>query len=258
MHIIFKIQFADLRQYLVFNIKLTVIAIFSLFAFSAQQSSAQTVQPMVFDLEPLGTESSDYLRIDNPTSGPITLELVPLKIILDEYGKESHESAEDDFLIYPPQTIIQADSTQVVKVKYIGDPLIEKSQAYRISVNQLPVNLNTESSGISILTNFLTLVNVVPDKAKPQLQVTEIKPHQNDRWVVTVRNSGNRYGILSNSSWEVESTNDSSQKEKIDSAEVERFIHQTMILPKSVLHFSVPAVDGFDPASTKITMVKES
>lgn len=146
----------------------------------------------------------------------------------------------------------------MVKVKYIGDPLIEKSQAYRISVNQLPVNLNTESSGISILTNFLTLVNVVPDKAKPQLQVTEIKPHQNDRWVVTVRNSGNRYGILSNSSWEVESTNDSSQKEKIDSAEVERFIHQTMILPKSVLHFSVPAVDGFDPASTKITMVKES
>ena len=219
---------------------------------------AQSVEPMIFELEPIGGASTETLRIDNPGSGPITLEIVPLKITFDEYGNESHEAAEDDFLIYPPQTIVQAGSTQVVKVKYIGDPEIQNSKAYRISINQLPVDLKTDSSGVSILTKFLTLVNVSPRDSRPDMRITEIVPQENDRWLVTIRNAGDRYGILSNSNWELESSVDASVKKTINADELSTHLIQTLVLPKSTLRLSVPAVDGFDPSSTNIVIKQES
>lgn len=226
-------------------------------AVGVQQSFAQSVEPMIFELEPIGARSSESLRINNPNSGPMTLEIVPLKIVLDEFGNETNIIAEDDFLIYPPQTIVQPDSTQLVKVKYIGDPSIEISQAYRISVNQLPVDLQTGSSGVSVLTKFLTMVNVIPKKSRPELKIEGITAQQDNRWLVTVKNSGNRFGALSNTSWQLESTVDSSKSKNISADEVGTFIVQTLVPPKSTLRLSVPAVEGFDPASTKITMKKE-
>jgi len=83
----------------------------------SKNSVAQSVQPMVFELEPSGSKSTQSLRIENPNSGPMTVEIVPLKIIIDEHGKETNVLAEDDFLIYPPQTIIKPSAAQTVKVK---------------------------------------------------------------------------------------------------------------------------------------------
>jgi len=57
---------------------------------------AQSVQPMVFELEPSGSKSTQSLRIENPNSGPMTVEIVPLKIIIDEHGKETNVLAEDE------------------------------------------------------------------------------------------------------------------------------------------------------------------
>jgi len=238
------------------NIKAAALIALIMLAYS-QKSYAQSVEPMVFELEPIGSKSSQSLRIENPNSGPITLEIVPLKIILDEFGNETHESADDDFLIYPPQTIVQADATQLVKVKYIGDPAIENSQAYRISVNQLPVDLKTDSPGVSILTKFLTIANVSPKKSRPNLKVTNIQAEENNRWLVTVENSGNRFGTLSNTSWAVESTTDSSKTKKLSADEVGSFVIHTLVPPKSKLHLSVPAIDGFSPGSTTIDMKKK-
>ena len=235
----------------------SVFVVFALLVISIQKTNAQSVEPMIFELEPIGSRSAESLRIENPNSGPITLEIVPLKVSIDEFGKETTTPAEDDFLIYPPQTIVAADSTQIVKVKYIGDPTIENSQAYRISVNQLPVDLNTNDSGVSVLTKFLTLVNVVPKKTRPELAIEKIEADDDNRWLVTFKNSGSRFGALSNTSWLLESTVDSSKTKKISANEVGSFINQTLLPPKSEFKLSVPAVEDFSPTTTKITMIKD-
>jgi len=238
--------------------KLTALLTAAVVIFTVQQSYAQSVEPMIFELEPLGSRSSQSLRIVNQNSGSMTIEIVPLKIVLDEFGKETHILAEEDFLIYPPQTIIPADATQLIKVKYIGDPTIENSQAYRISVNQLPVDLKTDSAGVSILTKFLTMVNVVPKKSRPELKITDVTADENDRWLVTVENSGNRFGSLSNTSWEIENTQDPAQSKDLSADEVGSFVVHTLVLPKSKLKLSVPAIEGFDPNLTKIKMKKQT
>jgi len=108
---------------------------------NCQASFAQRVEPMVFELAASGSKSTTSLRVNNNKSAPLTIEVEPSRISLDESGNETRTLAEDDFLIYPPQTILQPGKTQVIKVKYVGDPTIDASQAYRISVKQLPVNL---------------------------------------------------------------------------------------------------------------------
>ena len=127
-----------------FKDKLIKIIFASCLFFYFHGAHAISVEPMVFELEPIGVQSSENLRIQNPSSGPITMEITAESLDFDESGNEVNTPAEDDFLIYPPQVIIPAGGAQVVKVKYVGDPLMEKSKAYRIVITncQLILILN--------------------------------------------------------------------------------------------------------------------
>jgi len=82
-----------------------------------QSAYAQRVQPMVFELEPLGKGSTESIRLENNKQRPITVEMNASKIVLDEFGKETNIPADEDFLIYPPQTIVQPGKTQIIKVR---------------------------------------------------------------------------------------------------------------------------------------------
>lgn len=225
----------------------------------SQFSIAQTVEPMIFELEPLGARSTESLRIQNPGSGPITVEVTAMKLVLDELGNETNTPADDDFLIYPPQTIVQADSTQVVKVKYVGDPTIQTSQAYRIVINQLPVDLKTsDASGLSILTKFLTVANVSPPKTRPDLKITDIEAYQDKEWLLTVENTGNRFGALSDTSWEIENTADTTKKKSLNIEQVNGIISRSLVLPNSKLRFKIPAIEGFDASTVRIKIKSAS
>ena len=222
---------------------------------NCQVSFAQRVEPMVFELAASGSKSTTSLRVNNNKSAPLTIEVIPSRISLDEHGKETRTLAEDDFLIYPPQTILQPGKTQVIKVKYVGDPTIEASQAYRISVNQVPVNLGLdESSSLGLLLNFNTLANVVPAKAKSELNVTDIKLGTDGNWVVTIKNSGNRFARLSQTKWTAASTSDSGNKKSFKKEEVNNMIDKKLVLPNSTLITNVKAIDGFSPENTTITI----
>ena len=220
-----------------------------------QNSFAQRVEPMVFELASTGNKSAISLRINNNKSNPLTVEVVPSKISLDKFGKETRTLAEDDFLIYPPQTLIKPGKTQVVKVKYVGDPTIDASQAYRISVKQVPVDLGLgDTTGVGLLLNFNTLANVVPAKAKAELNVETIELGTDGNWVVTIKNSGNRFVRLSQTNWTFSSTTDAKNEKTFKKDEVNLMVTKKLILPNSVLTTDLKAVDGFSPASTKITI----
>lgn len=222
-----------------------------------QSSVAQRVQPMVFELEPFGPKSSATLRIENTQQQPLTVELIPTKITMDEYGVETLTSAEDDFLIYPPQTLIEKGRTQVVRVKYIGDPQISESQSYRVSVKQLPINIRAAGhAGVGMVINFNTLVNVSPAGSKSELLVSSISSMDDGRWAVVIENSGNRFARLSTTSWEVFSTVDASKTKHIKSLEVGNLANKNLVAPHSKLSLAIPAIEGFVPENTKIVITQ--
>ena len=78
------------------NSKLAVIAkpcryfVLLIFGIAYMQiAQAQRVQPMVFEIEPIGPKASTSLRIENTQQNSMTVEIVSTKIIMDEYGRET-------------------------------------------------------------------------------------------------------------------------------------------------------------------------
>jgi len=219
----------------------------------AQSAFAQRVQPMVYELDATGSGASTSLRVENTKSVPMTLEFVASKIQLDEFGGETSELAEDDFLIFPPQALIKPGKAQVIRVKYIGDPQIETSQAYRISVKQLPVNLDKSgATGVAMLVNFHTLANVVPKSSEAALSVTNIVAADSNMWSITVENKGNRYARLSKTRWLVQNTQGGGKPLTLKSSEIGAMTELNLVLPNSKLTQLIPAIEGFDPSNTRI------
>ena len=99
------------------------------------------VEPMSAELASAGPQSKGEIRIENPHDHPITVELVSETRDFDANGKETRTPAEDDFLIFPPQTLVQPGKTQLIRYQYIGDPKISATKAYVINVRQLPIDL---------------------------------------------------------------------------------------------------------------------
>ncbi len=247
-------KYSDLKRALV--AKQSLLSILLLISvIIGQNAYAQRVQPMVFELEPIGAKASASLRVENTLQNPMTVEIIPTKITMDEYGNETLVPADDDFLIYPPQTLIEKGKTQVVRVKYIGDPTIKTSHAYRVSVKQLPVDLKESGhTGVGMVINFNTLLNVTPSDAESDIEVTEISPGDGERWNIAIENSGDRFSRLSKTVWHISDTSDTSNTKRIKSLDVGKLTQRNLVLPHSTLKMSIPAIEGFKPETTKIAI----
>ena len=216
----------------------------------SQYSSGQRVLPMVFELGSTGKKSSSSLHIENTRTKLMTVEFVANKLSLDRYGIETLTPAEDDFLIFPPQAIINPGKSQTVRVKYIGNPSIQQSQAYRISVKQLPIDMRKEgTSGVGMLINFNTLVNVTPKNGQALLNVKEI--NQGDQqWRLLIENQGNQFARLSETRWTISGRG--VEKLTLNNQQSGALSDRNLIPPHSQITLFIDPIPGFDANHTKI------
>ena len=134
------------------------ILLFVYFIFSSSVVWAFQVKPMVAELQPSGNQSQKTIRILNTTSSPLTIETSAFSLKINEEGKEQLTASDNDFLIIPMTAIIPAGKSQSVIVRYIGEPLLESSKAYRIFVDQVAVNLDANmQSGMGMSFSFRKL-----------------------------------------------------------------------------------------------------
>jgi fimbrial chaperone protein len=161
---------------------------------------AYQVVPMVYDMKPSGQAASTVIRVNNTNASPITIEVVAERRLFDENGTESRQPADKDFVLFPPQGVVQPGATQAVRIQYVGPQKLDKSATYTITVKQVPVNLpNDGKSGVQFVFNFSTVANIVPDGAKPQIETVSFKP-EGKTLKLTLRNAGNKYANLALSS----------------------------------------------------------
>ncbi|HEX3919747.1 MAG TPA: fimbria/pilus periplasmic chaperone [Caulobacteraceae bacterium] len=185
--------------------KLFVVAavVMSALAFIAAPpvARAMTVQPVVIDLKPTGHGSTATVTVQNSFTTPLPVELTVQSLDFDENGV--HQTGKDpgDLLIFPAQTLIAPGQTQAFRIQWVGDPVLEKSQHYYVTVAQLPVQLPEGQSAIQILYNFQVLVNVAASTGGPQISIDSATIGKNDKGqpvpLLVVRNAGNSYGYLS-------------------------------------------------------------
>src|SRR3546814_4903745 len=88
--------------------------------------------------------------------------------------------ADQDCLVFPPQGVLPAGGRQVVRLQWVGGAELATSQAYYVSVEQLPVAFEPGAADaigaqVQVLYNMRALVVVAPPGAKPDVKATTVK-----------------------------------------------------------------------------------
>ncbi len=216
---------------------------------------AFSVQPMSYVIEPAGSGSSITLRIENRYDQPLPIELFVEERIVADDGSETRRQADGDFTIFPPQAIVPPGKTQAVRVRYIGEPDIDVSKVYAVSVTQVPVGLEGQDSGVEVVFTFATAAHVVPPGAEARLRLEELK-RGNGRSVATIANDGRRFAHLALGRWRVHTA--SGDALELGPEELQAFVGNPLLPPGGKRAVSIPwsAIGGAAPAGIEFLPVR--
>ncbi|MCP3697855.1 MAG: molecular chaperone [Aliivibrio sp.] len=216
-----------------------------LFSFTCLSAHAFKVEPMSIEMTPIGKRAQMTMRIENSSTEPLMVELSPVFMTMNEYGKETTTPADDELLVIPVTAIIEPGRSQSIMVRYLGDPSITESKAFRVAVKQVAVQRASSNQGqVSLLLQFNTLINVQPQNAVSQLAIKSIESNEkNNKWVLEVLNSGNSYGRLSNTTWKI---SDGTKSTYLKGSEIAKRIPGTLVLPYSTRFFEMQPLKDYN------------
>lgn len=207
-------------------------------------AEAHRVYPMSYELAPAGSGAATVLRVDNTTDRPLTLEMTVEKRVWDERGNETRTPADEDFLILPPQMIVEPGKTQAIRVQYVGATDLDQTAMYVVGVNQVPVADPNAGTGVQFVINFGTAAYVVPNGAKTELKVVSVGAgSQPGQMEVVLENSGARYAPLGSTTWTF--TNGAGQKMELSGDPLRETLVASVVPSGGRRIFTVPASEGF-------------
>ena len=173
---------------------------------AATAQAAMTVQPVILDLKSLGRDTGGQIRVENTGTNPLPVEIRLVEADLRLESVKASDRLTDDLVAIPSQAIIPPGATQAFRIQYVGDAAAPTSRHYYAEVAQQPVAVSGGQSTIQVLYNFQARVNVASAVATPpalSVEGAEIVPATattGARIAFTVRNTGQNYGYISNSS----------------------------------------------------------
>jgi fimbrial chaperone protein len=140
---------------------------------SASVANAMSVSPMHIEMISVGKTSTSQIKVTNEGSTPLPIEAILEKMSLSESGDMNRVRTADNFVIIPPQALIPAGGTQVFRVQWVGEPDLQKSESYLLSLSQIPVKLPKNQNAVQIVTSMGVMINVSPARGKPSLEIVE-------------------------------------------------------------------------------------
>lgn len=140
---------------------------------------AMRVSPMIVEMTTTGSSSTARVEVQNLNAGRLPFETRITKLTFNEYGVPTETPADGDFLVFPPQGMLPQGARQVIRLQWVGTPDIPTSQAYYLSVNQLPIPAEPgaapQSANVQVVYHMKALIVVAPTGARPDVSVTTVK-----------------------------------------------------------------------------------
>ncbi len=172
----------------------SIIAVVLLSLISLNASALQ-MNPLSLVLKPSGGGAKQSFKVSNESNRPIAVQF-SVTTRQQVNNKEVRRPADKDFMIYPPQTIIPANSTQRVRVEWLGAGKLPREQAYRLIAEQVYVSLEEKNTtGVKMLMTLVGALYVQPNGTKSNLMVKSVQ-RQGNKLAVTVANSGNKHQLM--------------------------------------------------------------
>lgn len=159
---------------------------------------------MSISLEPSGSKATHSFIVDNSGSEKIAVQISMAKRKVDAAGTETNPEADDDFIVYPSQLILEPKQKRTVRVTWAGDTKPASELAYRIIAEQLPVDTSKpkkkKQAMIRMLLRYLGAVYITPRGADAKIEVTEARSAQlkgkGTRLVLVLTNKGTAHQII--------------------------------------------------------------
>ncbi len=174
-----------------------------LLLFGSGAAFAFTLKPVKQDFTPSGPGTIQSFQLENDGNENVALRIKIFVREMDEHGKEELLPAEGLFLIYPPQIVLKPKSSQTLKIQWRGQSRVDTELAYRLLVEQLPVNFQedtTPGGKIRILVRYMGALYVVPSRLKHDVVLESSAPAVNDKGEkgveVVFHNRGNAHTLL--------------------------------------------------------------
>jgi P pilus assembly chaperone PapD len=220
----------------------------------ASPATALQVSPMVFDLSTLGRGANQSITVRNPTSRDMPVELRINRFTVGQAGETiESEGGDDDFLLFPPQTIIPAGRTQTFRVQWVGDPNIAQSQSYNVVVQQIPVRQASDAGetqfNLQIVMAIATVVTVKPPSGSADVSVVAARGTRKDgkpAIALSLKNAGNVHTYLRSGQLRISGGGWQGRMDQDDLAEA---VGYGLLQPGNIRDFVIvvpgmPAIDG--------------
>jgi fimbrial chaperone protein len=167
---------------------------------AAPPVAATSVSPIQLEMISAGPSSRTQITVSNTSQAPLTLEATLQRMELDENGEQKLERAGNEFLIFPPQAMVSPGGTQVFRVQWVGEPRLDASQSFLLSLTQIPVKFPENQAAVQVVMSFGVLINVAPPQGVPELTLigTGIAVEQpgKHRPTITVENKTPVHALL--------------------------------------------------------------
>lgn len=199
---------------------------FAILAGIAGVADAMRVSPMIIEMSSKGSGATGRLEVQNLNDAQLAYETRITRIDYDAEGKMVETPADGDFLVFPPQGVLQPKGRQVVRLQWLGDPDLPASRGYYVAINQLPVKLDQQEAAapgaqVQVVYHMKALVVVAPDKAEPKVELVSAKPVMiapkaepgsteagkgapEPGVEVTLKNTGTRHAMVAGAKWTIE------------------------------------------------------
>lgn len=233
-----------------------ILAAFALMLTPAVSQAAK-ISPMIIELKPAGQNSIARVELTNDSSRDIPYEAILMRGIITEDGELEMIPAEDQFLVFPAQAIVEANSQQIFRVQYVGEPDLGQSEIFYLAIRQVPVEFEGETSQVQIVVNYNVLINVVPDGTSPEPAVAEVTPEtreEQEGLQLLVRNEGTRYFMAGLSDWLVSGMSSDGKPFEVEfkSGELTRHIGVGVVAPGRARRFFVPTDIKLSPENIRV------
>jgi len=158
---------------------------------------------LAFSLTPLSqsivigqNKETAIYQVENKNKEPIAVEVSLVERIMDSSGKEKQPEVKDGlFLLYPTQLILKPGQKRGIKVQWLaGD--VKSEKAYRIKVEQLPIDFKKEkSSGIKLLLKYLGALYISKPDFKSKISA-RVSSANKENISLTISNKGSKHQVL--------------------------------------------------------------
>lgn len=219
------------------------------------------LNPISREFTPAGSGSTQSYEVVNKDKDPIAINVTVVTRALDVVGVESNQAADDDFLVYPPQFILEPGARQTIRVTWLGDPAPQRELAYRLVVEQLPIerfkpvpkNKAPAKGAFQVLTRYMGSLYIRPAQVQAKLAVESARIERDAakpaQLAVMVHNRGTARAVLKDYTVQVKGRG-AEPAVSLSPSALE--LKSSVVLPDGKRKLVFPWPQGFEPGEVTV------